>query len=394
MRVLALGVHRFGSIPQQHELAQHQGDPLARPRGDEIERPPRPVGGDLARGQGATDRLFRQQRRVLTFEGGVPLPVAQRPVGAVGVRVVPDVEVGAELRRGQVEPVSHDQVACRHRQQRGSEAGDEHGRKRQSRAAQGALTPDQPRHDRHHEDQRVLAGEAQGSERQTGREPDGATPGLTDQQAHQPEHETQQKKRERRLLEHPVREDGRRREREQEASGHADAVRHQPGGGGREQTARGGTERRLTHADDEEVGPEDGVDRAEEVWVERRLVEHPVADPVTRRQLPRPRVVTRTVPERQVEERRPAHLPEVHEPNEQREPDDAERNPSQLRAGRRPRGERCRRFRLRLPRVTMPGDTTALAHRASRVSHYGRQSGTIDYAPAWALGLQPRPAAV
>src|SRR5882672_3233590 len=68
----------------------------------------------------------------------------------------------------------------------------------------------------------------------------------------------------------------------------------------------------------------DRVDAAEDVRIERRLVEDVVSDPLAARDPPRPLVVRARIAHQQREKRRAAHLPEVRQPHGQRGHEDRE----------------------------------------------------------------------
>src|SRR3954469_18684388 len=70
------------------------------------------------------------------------------------------------------------------------------------------------------------------------------------------------------------------------------------------------------------------VDEAEEVRIQRRLIEDVVAEPVAGRDPARPFVVAVRVAHQQREVRRPAHLKHVHQPDAQRDGKDRERVPA------------------------------------------------------------------
>src|SRR5439155_11009540 len=68
----------------------------------------------------------------------------------------------------------------------------------------------------------------------------------------------------------------------------------------------------------------DGVEDAEKVRVERRLIEDVVADPVAARDPPRPLVVRSRIARQHGEERRAADLPDVREAHDERDGEDRE----------------------------------------------------------------------
>ena len=59
----------------------------------------------------------------------------------------------------------------------------------------------------------------------------------------------------------------------------------------------------------------DRVDDAEQIRVQRRLVEHLAAEPLAAGDPPRPLVVPARVAEQQREKRRGVNLPHVHDPH-------------------------------------------------------------------------------
>ena len=83
------------------------------------------------------------------------------------------------------------------------------------------------------------------------------------------------------------------------------AAREQPRRGEREQRARRRSDHRLDDADEQQVAAGDRVDDAEQIGIQRRLVEHLVAEPVAAGDPLRPLVVAARVAHQHREERRP-----------------------------------------------------------------------------------------
>ena len=89
-----------------------------------------------------------------------------------------------------------------------------------------------------------------------------------------------------------------------------------------EQRARRRSDERLHEADEQQAVAGDRVDDAEQIRIQRRLVEDVVADPVAAGDAPRPFVVAARVAHQHREERRAAELPDVNEPHDQRTHED------------------------------------------------------------------------
>ena len=85
------------------------------------------------------------------------------------------------------------------------------------------------------------------------------------------------------------------------------------------------------------------VKDSEEVRIERRLIEHLVADPVAAGDLLRPGVVAARVAEQHVEKWSAAQLPDVHEPHDERDEENQKRH-------WRYANPQCSGFSLRAPR--------------------------------------------
>ena len=101
--LLALGVEHLGAIEEQQDLPAGQLQPRQRLRGDVAERAAGPEARDFGRRQRPADRFLRDFLGVEPLELRRAAAETDRRVGAVGVRVVADVEIRSELRRRQVE---------------------------------------------------------------------------------------------------------------------------------------------------------------------------------------------------------------------------------------------------------------------------------------------------
>ena len=97
VRLLTLGIQHFGGIHQQRSFSHDQFQPRAWIRGDEVQCPIGPVPGHFGRRQLPPERTFGDLGRILTFVLRRAAAEPQRLIRAVGLRVVPDVEVRAEL---------------------------------------------------------------------------------------------------------------------------------------------------------------------------------------------------------------------------------------------------------------------------------------------------------
>lgn len=103
MRFLALGIDHLRRVPEQQKLSADEPKPLRRLRGDERHRLIAPVRRYLTGRQSAPLGAFRKLGCILTLVLRRAAPIPERLVGAVGVRVVADVEIRTELGRGDEE---------------------------------------------------------------------------------------------------------------------------------------------------------------------------------------------------------------------------------------------------------------------------------------------------
>src|SRR6185436_825900 len=78
---------------------------------DELQRSARPVARHLRRSQLVSDRQLGELGGVLPLVLRRAAAVAERRIGAVGLRVVADVEVRTELRGGHVEAAADEAVS-------------------------------------------------------------------------------------------------------------------------------------------------------------------------------------------------------------------------------------------------------------------------------------------
>ena len=92
-----------------------------------------------------------------------------------------------------------------------------------------------------------------------------------------------------------------------------------------EQRARRRPDDDLDDADEQQVAAGDGVDDAEQIGIQRRLVEHLAAEPVAAGDPLRPLVVAVRVAHQHREERRRADLPDVQEAHDERDREDRRR---------------------------------------------------------------------
>ena len=167
VRLLAFRVEHLGRIPQQRRLSAHQLQPGGRLRRHERERLVGPIARDFGGGERPAHRALGELGGVLALVLRRPAAEAQRLVGPVGGRVVADVEVGAELRRGDEEAAADVAVARRHRQQDDREAGHEQRGALETFAVRRSFAVQyQPRENHHDEDERVLACQRQPAHRQ------------------------------------------------------------------------------------------------------------------------------------------------------------------------------------------------------------------------------------
>ena len=350
VRLLTLGVEHLGRVHEQHHLAPHQPQPRAGPRRHEVERLIGPVARHLRRRQRASKRAFREVGRVLTLVLGRAAPVAERLIRSVGARVVPDVQIRPGLRRGDVEAAADDVVADGDGRQNDGESCEEPGRARQPARARHQ----RPRQNDDDKDESILARQRQRAHRQSEPEERRGTQrprrsqsqiflcglcGLrVDRRGNQPERQADEEDVEHRFLDQAVEENRRRVEGQHQAGGAADpSAALEPLRGEElrrrqaEQRARRRADDRLRHAHDQQMMAGGGVNRAEEIRIERRLVEHVVPDPVAGGDPARPVVVSARVAHQDREERRRAELPHVHEPYGERHGEDPGRVPRRSR---------------------------------------------------------------
>ena len=287
--LLRFGVDHLGGVEQQHDLAPRQPQPCRGLAGDEVQRARRPVARHVSRRQRASERVLGEFGGVGPLILRRPAPEPQRRVGAVGLRVVADEEVWAELRRREVEAAADGVVADGHGEQDDGQARDEY-RGVQGPAQAGhydpfsrlwcrcsvRLQPDLWDHRPHENDpdehQRVLARQRHAAHGQTECEPTGAVR-TVDQSPGQPERQRDEEQVEHRLLDERIEEDGRRVEGEHESRDGAHSGREEAEAGQPEQRARRGTDDRLQHPQRGQAVAEHGVDHADEVRIERRLIE-------------------------------------------------------------------------------------------------------------------------
>src|SRR5205823_5441346 len=126
-----------------------------------------------------SERDLRQFGRILSLVFGGATPVAERCVRAIGVRIVPDIEVRPELRGGHVESATDEAVTSRDRNEDNREAESEHPERvqraerpqRPQRRFFLGVVKKRPDRDDHDEDERVLAGETEATHREPEREP-------------------------------------------------------------------------------------------------------------------------------------------------------------------------------------------------------------------------------
>ena len=162
--------------------------------------------------------------------------------------------------------------------------------------------------------------------------PDSGSVALGEQPAEDPERHRQQEDIEDRLLQQAVEENRRRVKGEHHAGDEPHAGRKEPGAGQPEAHTRGRSQRHLDEAHQQEIASERRVDDAEEVRIERSLVEDLGADPVACGNPPGPFVVAPGVAEQHVEERRGLELPEVNRADGQRHQNDCRGLPAEPRA--------------------------------------------------------------
>ena len=109
---LRFGVEHLHPVEEQQDLAAGELQPRQRLRGDVAKRAPGPEARHLGRRERAADGFFRDLLGVEPLELRGPSPEPDRRIGAVGARIVADVEVRSELRGGEIETAIDGVVAC------------------------------------------------------------------------------------------------------------------------------------------------------------------------------------------------------------------------------------------------------------------------------------------
>ena len=314
VRFLALGVDHLGGVHEQHRLARFERQPGARIAADEVERPRRPVARHVGRRQRAAGGALGQLGGVEPLELRRAPAEAQRRVAAVGAGVVADVEVGPELRGGEIH-VAADRVVA---QDDGAEDQGDADRERRHRAG-AACRPVRhaaggPRAEHRDQHQCVLAGEAEARGGHAQRQPQPAAIGPAGQDRGDQRHRGRDERHvQHRFLDQAVEEDGRCPERQQGPGDDPGASGEEPRRRPRHQHRGQRPDHRLDDAHRQQVVAGHGVDDAQEVGIQRRLVEDVGANPVPAGQPHRPLVVAAGVAHQHREVRRRRHLPHVQE---------------------------------------------------------------------------------
>ncbi len=138
-----------------------------------------------------------------------------------------------------------------------------------------------------------------------------------DQAPGQPQCQRDEEQVEHRLLDQRIEEDGRRVESQHEAGDRADACGEEAVASQAEQRARTGADNRLYDPKHRQAVAEDSVDGADEVRVERRLVEHVGSDPVAAGKPARPFVVAARIAHERAEPGRTAQQPDMQQAHDE-----------------------------------------------------------------------------
>ena len=242
--------------------------------------------------------------------------------------MVPYVEVRTELRRRQVDTATDDVIPHGNRQNGRHHASSQQDDRSRARHAAVRCNEPCPRADHHGENKRVLAGEAETPSRQAHRDPrallrarraccGGRVLKSGEQIRQQGEHGRHEQHIKNRFLDERVEEDRGRIASHRQASDDARPTPEQTRGGVADENARHRAEDRLNDADDQQIAPEQRIQGAKEIRVQRGLVENVRPDPITRGELPGPGVVPARVAHQDGEEWRAAHLRDVHQPHGQ-----------------------------------------------------------------------------
>ena len=177
--------------------------------------------------------------------------------------------------------------------------------------------------ERRQQDQCVLAGQDQGARHRTERDP--TTERLSQPKlSYEKEQSADEKGIERRLLDEAVEEDRRRIDRQSDARREPYPLREEAQAGARQEPAARRAERTLHELDGRRAVAEEGLDPSQEVGIERRLIEDPVAEPVARRELARPECVALGIAHEHREEGRVPQQEEVQEPKREGQAEDGQ----------------------------------------------------------------------
>lgn len=249
--------------------------------------------------------------RVLALELRVLPAAAQRQVRAVRVGVVADVEVRTGLRRREDE-LAADRAVAQHdgREHERESEGESGDLDPATRPGRGAETEQRPRRERRCEQHALLAREHERAECRAGSDPARERRLLADERQREQEQRHPQES-DAGLLDAAVEEDRRRIRRGQHANRDARAASEESSPRDRQDPAGDSANGDLHEPHVPQVVADDDAREAEEVGVERRLVEDLRAGPVAGDERVRPAPVRIAVDDDAVEHRTGARLQQV-----------------------------------------------------------------------------------
>ena len=268
--LLALGVEHLGLVHQQQRLAGHQPHPGPWLRGDERQCAIGPESRHFSRRQRSARGAFGQFDRVPLFVFGRAAASDERPGGAIGVRIVPEVEVRSELRGGHEEATADRVVARRDRQKHHRQAqkkgrGSEADAVAQTRSRLHVVTRDRPARDDRDQHHRVLAGKREQAQDRAEPPPPPRRRRTDNQAADHHERKADQDAVEHGLLDQRVEEHSRRIKRQQQSRANPHAPAKQARGRDGEEDTRQRTKCYLHETHDQKIAAGQRVQCAEEV---------------------------------------------------------------------------------------------------------------------------------
>ena len=322
--VLIFRIGDFESVPNQKPFPRHQPEPTSRIALDVGDHPARPIPRYRSRPEPAPQSGLGQFGGVLLFVLGVASSRPQGRVHAVGTPVIADEKIRTELGGGEVEFAADHLVA----------QGDWQQNDRQARqqepdpfhpTRQGVLSEvdQRPCDNCGHKDQCVFARQSQESQCRSAQKPPARSRFLLKKSQRQ-QKKAQQKQIKNRLLDQTVKVNGRRIRGQEKPCQNPDVPGKEKACRQRDQQAGRGAQKDLDHAHQKDVVTQNRIQQAQEVGIERRLIKHLVANPMSAGDFLRPGVVAPRVPHQQGNNWCLPDLPEIDRPQNKREKPDTE----------------------------------------------------------------------